>query len=189
MPAHNMNWKNLNTERWTLFLDRDGTLNRNIEGDYVRNPQQYEWLPGALESLKIFSKHFWKIIVLTNQQGIGKGLMTIEDLERIHSKMLADVKSSGGRIDAIYYCPHLASDNCGCRKPKTGLALQARIDFPDIDFKRSIMVGDKSSDISLGKAIGAVTVALQSGGRMESGVEQIADIIEKDFKAFSERQF
>ncbi len=182
-----MNWKNSNTKGWTLFLDRDGTLNRNIEGDYVRNPQQFEWLPGALEALRIFAKHFGKIIVLTNQQGIGKGLMTVDDLERIHSKMLADAKSSGGRIDAVYACPHLASDSCGCRKPKTGLALQARNDFPDIDFTRSVVIGDKWSDISLGKAIGAATVALQSGERMEARVEQLADIVEKDLKMFSER--
>ena len=180
-----MNWQDLKTKQWTLFLDRDGTHNRNIEGDYVRSPEQFIWLPGALEALHIFSGIFWKIILLTNQQGIGKGLMTTQDLDQIHAKMIEGIKKSGGRMDAIYVCQHLVSDDCDCRKPKTGLALRAQQDFPTIDFTRSIMIGDKPSDIELGKKIGAITVFLRSGTPLRKESELSPDFAENDLQAFA----
>jgi histidinol-phosphate phosphatase family protein len=129
----------------TLFLDRDGVINKLRLNDYVKNWDEFEFLPGILETLCLLSKRFKRIIVVTNQRGIGKGLMTENMLQDIHKKMIAAIENAGGRIDRIYYCTAI-SENDPDRKPNTGMALQAKRDFPDIDFSKSIMVGDSESD-------------------------------------------
>jgi len=139
----------------TLFLDRDGVINKKIENDYVRNWEQFEFLPNVIEALKILNSLFDRIIIVTNQRGIGRGLITEKDLEDIHRKMVSVLKKEGIKIDKVYYCPHdYEKEECNCRKPKIGMALQAKKDFPDIDFKNSIMVGDSISDIKFGKRVG-----------------------------------
>ncbi|MBW8050990.1 MAG: HAD family hydrolase [Cytophagales bacterium] len=145
---------------WTLFLDRDGVINKKIDKDYVRRWEQFEFLPDVLESIHLLSKRFGKIIIVTNQRGIGLKLMTKENLEKIHALMLEKIKSAGGSIDKVYYCPHLDEDHCNCRKPSTGLALQAKKDFPGIDFKRAIMVGDSQRDMEMGEKLGMITMFL-----------------------------
>ena len=112
--------KNLNIDKsWTLFLDRDGVINKKIEGDYVRNWEQFKFLPRVIESLKILSNIFGKIIIVTNQRGIGKGLMTERDLHIIHYNMITILKKENIRISKIYYCPHdYEKEVCNCRKPK-----------------------------------------------------------------------
>lgn len=129
-----------------LFLDRDGVLNRQIIGDYVRNWSQWEWLPGVLEAMPALSKRYKRIFIVTNQQGVGKGLMTKADLEDVHRHMLADIEAAGGRIDRVYVCTDLESTHSPNRKPEIGMALQAQHDFPEVDFHRSVMVGDSKSD-------------------------------------------
>jgi len=139
----------------TLFLDRDGVINKKIENDYVRNWEQFEFLPNVIEALKILNSLFDRIIIVTNQRGIGRGLMTEKDLENIHKKMLSVLNKEGIKIDKVYYCPHdYKKETCNCRKPKIGMALLAKKDFPDIDFRDSIMVGDSLSDIEFGKKAG-----------------------------------
>jgi D-glycero-D-manno-heptose 1,7-bisphosphate phosphatase len=145
---------------WTLFLDRDGVINRRIVGDYVRSIEQFEMLPGVLESLIRCANHFGRIVVVTNQQGIGKGLMSEEDLRLIHKHFIQMVHEAGGRIDAIYHCPELAKNNPECRKPEIGMFNQARKDFPEIVPKKSIMVGDSPSDMEFGRRAGIHTVAI-----------------------------
>lgn len=142
---------------WTLFLDRDGVINVHAEG-YVNNIKNFIFIDGVLEAIKKLSKIFGRIIVVTNQQGIGKKLMTIEELNSVHEYMLNIIKKNGGRIDKIYFAPQLESENSHYRKPNTGMALHAKQDFPEIDFKKSIVVGDSISDMQLGKNIGAYTV-------------------------------
>ncbi len=152
-------FKNINGD-WTLFLDRDGVINRKIDGDYVRNVQDFTFLPGVLEAIAQLSTIFGRIIVVTNQQGIGKGLMTHEDLYKVHSHMTQVVGMNGGRIDQVYYCPYLEIYDPACRKPNPGMAFQAKEDFSDIDFKKSVMVGDSSGDIGFGKNVGMLTIKI-----------------------------
>ena len=146
---------------WTIFLDRDGVINRRIVGDYVKSPEELDLLPGALDAIKFFSEKFNNVIVVTNQQGIAKGLMSTEDLEQVHDFLRKQVEKIGGKIDAIYYCPDGAYHTPNCRKPSPSMALQAQKDFPEIDFSKSIMVGDMPSDIAFGQNLGMITIWIQ----------------------------
>ena len=123
------------------------SLIKKIEGGYVTSIDEFVILPNVLTSLAYFSKLFYKIIIVTNQQGIGKQLMTENDLHYIHQHLKREVESNGGRIDAIYFAPQLASDNSIMRKPNIGMAYAAKEQFPNIEFQKSIMVGDSFSDM------------------------------------------
>lgn len=141
-------------DTWSLFLDRDGVINHKIPNDYVKNYSELKFINGTLESLSKLSQLFKYIFIVTNQQGIGKGIMTVQDLETLHNKMLSDIEQHNAQIDKIYYCPELAIHNPNCRKPNIGMALQAKKDFPDIDFKKSVMVGDSISDMEFANNAG-----------------------------------
>ncbi|MBU1369414.1 MAG: HAD-IIIA family hydrolase [Bacteroidetes bacterium] len=145
---------------WSLFLDRDGVINKRPLNDYVRQVEDFHFLPGTLEALRYFNEVFARIIVITNQQGVGKGLMTIEKLHDIHSWMQEFVKQNGGRIDAIYSCTDLASAPNNCRKPDLAMAKQAQQAYPEIRPEHAIMVGDTASDILFGKNAGMKTVLI-----------------------------
>jgi D-glycero-D-manno-heptose 1,7-bisphosphate phosphatase len=155
----------------SLFLDRDGVLNRRIPGSYITHPVDFVPEQGAMQALGLLNELFHRIVVVTNQAGIGKGLMTEPDLQAIHQKMRALAAAAGGRIDGLYFCPHSPDANCDCRKPAQGLALQARADFPDIDFSKAWMVGDSVSDMQLGQSLGMKTVLI--AGKFEE-TEQLA---------------
>jgi len=143
---------------WTLFLDRDGTINHRIPNHYINSWTEFKFLPGVLESIPIFNKLFNRTIVVTNQQGIGKELMTEDEIRGLHDQMLDRINIEGGIIDEIYFCPDLAIYDPLCRKPNPGMALTAKKHFPDINFKKSIMVGDSISDMEFGKRLGMKTV-------------------------------
>lgn len=147
---------------WTLFLDRDGVINRRPVNDYVKTPESFEFLPGVLEALKILSEKLGRIIIVTNQQGVGKNLMTEEDLLAVHRKMLAKIEKAGGRIDKIFYCLDLAKSPDNCRKPGLAMANLAKVDFPEIDFSRSIMAGDTKSDMEFGRNAGMKTIFINT---------------------------
>lgn len=132
---------------WTLFLDRDGVINKKLDGDYVKSIEEFEFLPDVLDAIKLFTKRFHKIVIVTNQQGISKRLMSENDLEKVHHHLAQEVQRHGGRIDAIYFAPQLAEENSSMRKPNIGMALAAKDEFPSIDFQKSIMVGDSISDM------------------------------------------
>ena len=134
-----------------LFLDRDGVLNVLKPNDYVKSPEELILLPHAAKAVAILRPLFDYIIVVTNQQGIGKGLMSEEDLTSIHHKLVAAIQSEGGSIDKIYHCPHLESSHHFCRKPNIGMALQARRDLPALNLRDSIMVGDTMTDMLFGR--------------------------------------
>jgi histidinol-phosphate phosphatase family protein len=138
----------------TLFLDRDGVINKRPGNGYVTKWSDFHFLPGVLEALKKLHSIFNRIIVVTNQQGIGKKLMTVVDLELIHSKMLETIKQYGGRIDAVYFCPDLVTDTKTCRKPGIEMAQRAQNHFPDVDFRKSIMAGDTENDMLFGRNAG-----------------------------------
>lgn len=155
-----MTLKNLISKSWTLFLDRDGVINERLVGDYVKHAGDFRFINGVGEAIKTFSEIFGRIVVVTNQQGIGRGVMTEEMLKQIHQKMLQEIKTAGGRIDRIYYCSGLAKDRPFDRKPNVGMALKARKDFPEIRFKKAIIAGDSRSDMLFGRHLGMTTVLI-----------------------------
>lgn len=158
-----MTLKDLHIDKsWTLFLDRDGVINKKLENDYVKHSTEFEFLDGVLNALKIFNELFGRIVIVTNQQCIGKKIILPEDLELIHLNMLYEINFMKGRIDKIYYSPYLASENHPTRKPGIGMALLAQKDFPEIDFSKSLMVGDSMSDMEFGRKAGMKTVYIHN---------------------------
>lgn len=147
---------------WTLFLDRDGVINKRKPGGYITRPEEFEFLPGVLEAFYRFDELFAYIIVVSNQQGVGKGLMSVEQLNKVNEYMKSSIENAHGRVDEIYVCTELDGFNSWCRKPSPGMALQAKKDFPEIDFSKSIMVGDMESDIVFGKNLGMKTVFIKN---------------------------
>jgi histidinol-phosphate phosphatase family protein len=145
---------------WTLFLDRDGVINHRIMDDYVKTIEEFIFLDEAPDAIVHFSKIFGRIVVVTNQQGIGKGLMSESNLSVVHTYMIQEIEKLGGRIDAVYFAPQLAKENSAMRKPGSGMALKAKSEFPEIDFSKSVMVGDSDSDIEFGKRLGMITVKI-----------------------------
>ena len=144
---------------WTLFLDRDGVINQDKEGDYIRHAGEFFFLAGAEEAIQFLNGLFGTTVVVTNQKGIGKGLMTEHDLKGIHDLMQSSLEKIGARIDKIYFAPDLDNNSVN-RKPNPGMAFQAKADFPHIDFSKSIMVGNKLSDMEFGRNAGMATVFL-----------------------------
>jgi D-glycero-D-manno-heptose 1,7-bisphosphate phosphatase len=149
-------------KRWTLFLDRDGVINDRIVGNYVRNWAEFEFLEGVLEAMPILARKFDCIVIVTNQQGIAKGLMTEDDLNKVHARMLEEIEKEGGRIDNVYFCAEHERDNSPYRKPNVGMAEQAKSDFPRIDFDQAIMVGDSITDIEFGYNMNMKTVLVET---------------------------
>ena len=142
----------------TLFLDRDGVINKKLEGRYVRNFSEFEFMQGALKAISKLSNVFNRILIVTNQQGIAKGIMSEADLNTLHTQMQERIEKLGGEINKIYYCPHLEEFDCMCRKPNPGMMQQAVIDFPEIIIDNSYLVGDSDSDIEAGKKMNLNTV-------------------------------
>lgn len=142
---------------WTLFLDRDGVINEKIENGYVKNWGEFMFSNGALDSISKLSNIFGKIIVVTNQRGVGKGIMTELQLISIHNELIKAVNHSGGRIDKIYYCTDIL-ETSEFRKPNIGMALNAQMYFPKINFRKSIMIGDSKTDMEFGKKLSMYTI-------------------------------
>jgi D-glycero-D-manno-heptose 1,7-bisphosphate phosphatase len=164
----------------TVFLDRDGVLNRKLpEGDYVGDWAQFEWLPGAVEAIARMNRAGMTVIVVTNQRGIALGRVTVEQLELIHGQMRSQLAQHGARLDAIYYCPHDKGE-CRCRKPDVGLFEQAMKDFPQIDADDSVVIGDSLSDIQAGKQLGMKTIfILGEPDRQKAGTEAAASLADE----------
>ena len=172
-----------------VFIDRDGTINKNVE--YLDNPNEFQMYPGVAEGIKTLKDSGFKIIVITNQSGIARGFFTEDTLIQIHDRMKQELSEKGATIDAIYYCPHHPNDNCSCRKPKTYLFEKAIKDF-DIDTSQSFVIGDRMLDVEAGNKIGCKTILIPErkeqvkkemeeseiepdfiGNNFESGVEWI----------------
>jgi D-glycero-D-manno-heptose 1,7-bisphosphate phosphatase len=135
-----------------VFLDRDGVINVKIEGDYVRNWSQFEFVPAVTDWIRLFNTLDFLVIVVTNQRGVALGRMTETDVDNIHGYMLRELASRGARIDDIYVCPH-GEDCCDCRKPKPGMIFKARQKW-DLDLSGSLLIGDSDSDADLADACG-----------------------------------
>lgn len=148
-----------------VFLDRDGTMAVDVR--YCRRPEDFHLLPGTAKAIKLLKEHGFKVIVITNQSGIGRGYFTEATLAEIHQKMVRELAKEGATVDAIYYCPHHPGDHCDCRKPRPALIFQAARDFA-IDLGRSYVVGNMPLDIGLGKAAGCRTVLVATSHAEES---------------------
>lgn len=143
---------------YTLFLDRDGVINHRIPGSYVKYWEEFEFIEGSIEAIAACMGLFNRIVVVTNQQGIGKEYMTTAQLNAVHAQMLRAISEAGGHIDKVYFSPELATTNPISRKPNPGMGHQAKADFPEIDFTKSIMVGDSLSDMGFGEGLGMTNI-------------------------------
>ena len=170
---------------WCLFLDRDGVINYEKQNDYIYNFSEFKFYEGVKEAMAIFASKFGKIFIVTNQRGIEKGLMTETDLHEIHKYMLIEMEKVGATIHGIYYCSSL-DDNHPDRKPQHGMALQAQADFPDIDFNKCIMVGNKMSDMKFGRNAGMHTVYVQTTHPDQSIPDPAIDFAFKDLLNFAQ---
>ena len=144
-----------------IFVDRDGTLNRE-RADYVKSWQEYEWLPGALDALAVLAMLGVPILVVTNQSAIGRGILDPGVLHAIHAQAQAEAQAAGGRLDDFLVCPHAPADNCACRKPKPGLLLDAAVRY-NLDLQRCVFVGDSLTDMQAAEAAGCPWILLRSG--------------------------
>ena len=182
-----MNLKDLNIDKsWAMFLDRDGVINNRIIDDYIKRWEDFKFIDGVLEAMQKLSLIFGKILIVTNQQGIDKGLMTENDLNKVHAKMIEIINKNGGRIDKIYFSPYLEKDKNVYRKPGIGMALQAKNDFPSIDFTKSIMVGDSITDMQFGKNAGMLTVFISGDSDQIIQNQELIDFRFKDLYSFAE---
>lgn len=152
---------NLYDNKWTLFLDRDGVINKEIKGTYVTQWSEFKFFDGSLDALAILNQIFGRIIIVTNQRGVGRGIMSIDALKEIHANMLTEINIKGGRINKIYACTSIHDEDSN-RKPNIGMALQAKEDFPEIDFNKSIMVGNNLSDMIFGRKLSMKTIFLHT---------------------------
>jgi histidinol-phosphate phosphatase family protein len=166
MVQTDSNWKI--DSSWSLFLDRDGVINERLFGAYVLSKKEFIFKPGVLEiSTELFSR-FSHVCVVTNQQSIGKGLISSKAVDELHQWMLSEFLNNGAKIDEVYVAPELNNSDSTMRKPNPALGLEAKKQYPDIDFSRSIMVGDTDSDIEFGKQLGMKTVLVLSKEKCNS---------------------
>jgi histidinol-phosphate phosphatase family protein len=171
---------------WSLFLDRDGVINKKLPGDYVKNWDEFEFLEGVTDAVARLTELFGKIFVATNQQGIGKGIMTEMDLDKVHDQMMHEIRYAGGRIDKVYHSPYREDEKSVFRKPNVGMARKAKIDFPEIELNKSIMVGDSRSDLEFGKNSGMVTVLISDQKKPPEDMASLADFVFPNLHTFAD---
>ena len=157
----------------TLFLDRDGVINQKLEGRYVTNFNEFVFVKNSDLAIRKLHKIFKRILIVTNQQGIGKGIMTEDDLNLLHLQMQRKLNPDFDLIDKIYFCPCLEVDSCNCRKPKTGMLEEAKLDFPEIIIKNSFLIGDSKSDIEAGNKFGLKTIKVNETYTLNDWLESI----------------
>ena len=154
-----------------VFLDRDGTINRDSPG-YIKSREEFEFLPGSLEAIKILTQNGFTNIVITNQSAVPRKLISVTELEAVHNMMIDAVAQCGAEIKDIFYCPHLPEDGCDCRKPEPGLIYQARAKYA-IDLAAAVMVGDSARDIECARRAGCAKAVLVDSGRAEDVVDKL----------------
>ena len=170
-----------------VILDRDGVVNHDSD-DYIKSPEEWVPIPGSLEAIARLHREGYKVIVATNQSGVGRGLFDMDTLGRIHARMLEAVRAKGGEIDAIFYCPHKPEDNCGCRKPQPGLfhEIAERL---KVNLNGVYAVGDSERDVAAARLVSArpVLVRTAKGKRVLKKNKALADIpVFDDLAAFTD---
>jgi D-glycero-D-manno-heptose 1,7-bisphosphate phosphatase len=162
------------TKARAVFLDRDGVLTRE-RADYVKTVDELEILPGVYEPLRRLGKMGFRLVLVTNQSVVGRGLATTDILTEIHEKLQRELKSHGCHLDAIYYCPHLPQDGCDCRKPQPGMIVKAVREL-GIDLTTSWMIGDKEIDLEAARRAGCRGLKVSTNsGELENAVQQIIE--------------
>ena len=147
----------------TIFLDRDGVINRNRpRGDYVRNWEEFQFLPGSREAIARLTQAGFRLLVVTNQACIDKGIVSWAMVQEIHTRMVQEIVRAGGWIEAVLCCPHLADAGCGCRKPRPGLLQRAHEEY-QVDLGQAILVGDSVTDMQTAAAVGIPAIMVLSG--------------------------
>jgi len=146
-----------------IFLDRDGVIIENRD-DYVRSWSDVEFIPAALEALRDYRSSPFRIVLVTNQSAVGRGLISLDRAQKLNQRITTVVEQAGGRVDGTWMCPHAPNENCTCRKPQPGLLLQAATAL-NLDMSRSYMIGDALSDLNAGRAAGVREAMLVRTGR------------------------
>jgi heptosyltransferase II len=154
----------------TIFLDRDGTVNRDT--GYIKSIEELQLLPGVVEGVACLNRAGAKVVLVTNQSGIARGILNVETLKSIHAALKAALEAGGASLDAIYYCPHHPDERCLCRKPETGMVARAIKDL-SLDPSSIYVIGDQSRDVKLARRIGARSVLVMSGSTSEEGLQQL----------------
>lgn len=142
-----------------IFIDRDGTI--NVDHGYTYRIEDFHFLPKAIEGLKMLAKLDYKLIIITNQSGIGRGLYTHKQFEEVTQHMLKELTQHHLHIDKVYHCPHHPDEKCTCRKPEIGMLKQAEKDF-NLDLRHCFMIGDLDKDIEAGKRAGCKTILIKN---------------------------
>jgi D-glycero-D-manno-heptose 1,7-bisphosphate phosphatase len=152
-----------------VILDRDGVINEDSDA-YIKSPEEWRPLPGSLEAIARLTRAHYHIVIVTNQSGIARGLFDLDALQQIHARMHREVARHGGRIDAIYYCPHGPDDECHCRKPKAGmlrdLAKRLKVDLADVP-----AIGDSLRDLQAAQAVNARPILVRTGKGRQTEIE------------------
>ncbi len=156
-----------------IFLDRDGVINLPPAGRYISNWDQFRFLPDVLKTLHRLKKRGDRIIVISNQSGVGRGIMTKRQLTEVTRKMVTAIRKSGGHLDAVYYCTHHPEKSCRCRKPHPSMLQQAARRFA-IDLKKSFFIGDSETDILTGRSVGCRTILVLTGRHTKETAKHLA---------------
>lgn len=169
----------------TVFLDRDGVLNRKLpEGEYDSAWEQFHLLTGAAEAIGKLNRAGLRILIASNQRGAAIGLYRAEDVDRIHAQLQKELAAHGSRIDGFYYCPH-DKKACNCRKPMPGLFQQAQYQFPGIQPETSLMIGESLSDIEFGRNLGMTTILIEGDAKAREnrkpGAQRAAELADLRF--------
>ena len=154
-----------------VFLDRDGTINKDSP-KYIKSWEEFEFLPASLNGIKQLTSHGFTTIVITNQSAVPRKLLSLQELEHIHTMMRQTVQSNGGKIKDVFYCPHMPADECNCRKPQPGLIYQAQRKY-HVDLAAAVMVGDSDRDIACAYNAGCGHAVLVKSGIHEKAEKML----------------
>lgn len=158
-----------------FFLDRDGTI--NVDHTYVHKKEEWSWTHNAQQALRTLQELGYKLVIITNQSGIGHGMYSEQAMHLLHEWMQAELVQFGVKLDAVLYCPHKRDADCTCRKPKTGMAQQAEEKIGEIDYENSWTIGDKTADLNFGKKLGTKTALVKSQYWTNDDITDQPDII------------
>lgn len=160
-------------QKKTIFLDRDGVLNQKApKAQYVKNWDEWHWLPGAIEAISLLNKKNYQVLIITNQAGIGRNEMSDGDLESLHNRMFQDIEQAGGKIEKIYHCPHDWEEGCVCRKPRPGLLFQAQKEY-DLDLSQIYFIGDDERDAQAAESAGCKSILVDKDKNLLNIVKEI----------------
>jgi D-glycero-D-manno-heptose 1,7-bisphosphate phosphatase len=166
-----------------IILDRDGVINHD-SAQFIKSPDEWKPIPGSLEAISRLAESGYKIVIATNQSGVGRGLFDMDTLNAIHDKMIKAVAAVGGRIDAIFYCAHAADSTCNCRKPKTGMFEQIAERF-NVNMEGVPTVGDSLRDLQAGVSMGCMPLLVLTGKGTKTATDPALPVGTKVFPDLS----